>query len=120
MADDHFLSDWLNEQLRIHKLSQGEFAQKSGLSKSVVNRVCTRKVVKPDILTYLAIAKALDVPIVTVLQGAGLVQADSEIAELDLYKHVLRKMNSEQRALGLALLRTVIEAGSQNKGADRG
>jgi transcriptional regulator with XRE-family HTH domain len=120
MADDYFLAEWLNEQLKIHKLSQGAFAQKAGLSKSVVNRVCTRQVLKPDILTYLAIAKALDVPIVTVLQEAGLVQADPEIPELDIFKHVLRQMNPDQRKMGLALLRTVIESGSQNKGADRG
>jgi transcriptional regulator with XRE-family HTH domain len=120
MADDHFLADWLNEQLKIHNLSQGEFAQKAGLSKSVVNRVCTRTVVKPDMLTYLAIAKALDVPIVTVLQEAGLVQAGQEIPELDVFTHVLRQMTPEQRKLGLALMRTVIEAGHQNKGADRG
>lgn len=117
MANDHFLADWLNEQLKINRLSQGEFAQKAGLSKSVVNRVCTRQVVKPDILTYIAIAKALDVPLVTVLQEAGLVQANPEIPEMDSFKHVLQQMNPEQRKMGLAILRAVIESGSPNKGA---
>jgi transcriptional regulator with XRE-family HTH domain len=120
MAEDHFFADWINEQLKIHKLSQGEFARKAGLPKSVINRVCTRQVMKPEIATYLAIAKALDVPLVTVLQEAGFVQADPEIPELDVFKHVLQQMRPAQRKMGLALLRTIIESGIDNKGADRG
>jgi len=120
MADDNILGDWLIEQLDALGLSQAEFARRAGVHKSVINKICCRLVVKPDITTYAAIAKALDVPLVTVLRKAGFVPPNLELPELDDFVHVIRKMSPEQRALGLDLLRTVLESGSQRKGADRG
>lgn len=105
--------------MEFQKLSQGEFARKAGLPKSVISRLCSRQVMKPEVSTYSAIAKALDVPLVTVLREAGLVPPDQEVPELDDFIHVIQQMNPEQRALGLELLRTVIKSGSQHKGADR-
>jgi len=37
MAEDLFLADWLNEQLKARNLSQGELARRGGVAKSVIH-----------------------------------------------------------------------------------
>jgi transcriptional regulator with XRE-family HTH domain len=74
MAEDHFLADWLNEQLKARNLSQGELARQGRVAKSVIHRVCARKVVQPDVSTYVAIAKGLGMPLITVLRETVLMR----------------------------------------------
>lgn len=120
MADDYILADWLNEQLEMRHLSQAEFARRAGIHKSVISKLCARQVMKPELSTYVAIAKALDVPLTTILCKAGLMVPDPELPELDEFKHVIQQLSDYGRFVGLDLLRTLVKAESHRKGADKG
>lgn len=119
MADDHFFADWLNKQMELQKLSQGALARKAGLTKSVISRLCSRQVVKPEVSTYSAIAKALGVPLITVLREAGFEAPDSELPELDEFKYVLQQLSPEGRFMALAVLKAMLASASQVKGVGR-
>ena len=119
MAEDHFLADWLNEQLKARNLSQGELARRSGVAKSVIHRLCAGKVVKPDVSTYVAIAKGLGMPLITVLRETGLEAPDHEFPELEEIKHTLQRLTPEGRSIAMSLLQALLSNKSLAKGAGR-
>jgi transcriptional regulator with XRE-family HTH domain len=120
MADDNIFGDWLTDQLTQRNLSQAEFAQKAGVHKSVICKLCARQVMKPQLSTFAAIAKALDVPLTTVLQKAGLIQPDPELPLLNEFKHVIQQLTPYGQEMGLEVLRGMVKAERRYKGADRG
>ena len=119
MADDHFLADWLNEQLKIRNMSQGELARRGGVAKSVIHSVCARKVVQPDVSTYVAIAKGLGMPLITVLRETGLEAPDYEFPELEEIKYFLQRLTPDGRSVAMTLLRAMLNNTSLVKGAGR-
>lgn len=119
MAEDHFLADWLNEQLKARNLSQGELARRGGVAKSVIHRLCASKVVKPDVSTYVAIAKGLGMPLITVLRETGLEAPDHEFPELEEIKHILQRLTPEGRSVAMTILQAMPSNSSIVKGAGR-
>lgn len=120
MADDTLLADWLIEELKQLNLSQAEFARKAKVHKSVICKLCARQVMKPELSTLIAIAKALDVPLTTVLLKAGLITPDPELPLLDEFKYVIQQLSPCGQLMGLGALRAMVKAESQYKGTDRG
>jgi transcriptional regulator with XRE-family HTH domain len=119
MVDNISFVDWLNEQMRIKNLSQAELARKAGLHRSMINKLSRGIVIRPDITTYVAIAKALDVSPATVLCIAGFISPDPDLPELEEYKYILKDMSTEKRLLGLDILRTIAASQYSFKGTGR-
>jgi transcriptional regulator with XRE-family HTH domain len=107
MVDDFTLVDWLKEQMRKRNLSQAELACMAGLHRSVINKLLRGIIIYPDITTYIAIARALEVSPVTVFCIAGYIAPDPDLPELEEYKNVLKEMPVEKRLLGLVILRAI-------------
>ena len=119
MVDDFTFVDWLNEQMQKRNLSQAELARMAGLHKSVINKLSRGIVIRPEITTYIAIARALEVAPVTVFCIAGFITPDPDLPELEEYKNVLKEMSTEKRLLGLDILRTIAASEDPLKGAGR-
>lgn len=117
MADQLSFTEWLNEEMRKRKMSQAELARKSGLGRSVINKMVNRMIKRPDPSTYVAIAKALDVSPVTVFRIAGILPPDPDLPILEEYKTVLINLSPERRREGLELIKTLAEFDKTAKGS---
>lgn len=74
---------------------------------------------KPDVSTYVAIAKGLGMPLITVLRETGLEAPDHEFPELEEIKHILQRLTPEGRSVAMTILQAMPSNSSIVKGAGR-
>lgn len=117
MTQELSFVDWIVEQLRVRKMTQKDLTDRSGLGKSVVSKLVRNMLKKPDLRTYIAIAKAFEVSPITVFRIAEILPPDLEFPELEDFKTLLASLSPQQRALALELVKTVQRCGTEQNSA---
>ncbi len=98
--------EWLKSRLDKRGWSQTVLSERSGIAQSTISTWLSDQGKKPNVKGYVAIAKALDVPLETVLAVAGEVEAaSSEVAEEAEMVGILRGLNADERGIVLRMLR---------------
>jgi transcriptional regulator with XRE-family HTH domain len=86
---DITFGEWLQKQIDRKGWNQTRLAKSSGLTRQAINNYVSNRVLKPDEIALANIARALEIPVETVYEAAGipttrLSQRDATLRELDL------------------------------------
>lgn len=109
MVDDLLLSEWIMDQLNQRNWSRNDLAKRSGLGRSVISKTIRQLSKRPDPETLSAIAVAFDEDPITVFRIAKLLPPDTELPELESFKHVLKEMSPENRQRLLDIAKVLLK-----------
>jgi transcriptional regulator with XRE-family HTH domain len=90
------LSVWLNAEIATRRWSQSDLARKSGLNRSVINKILSESS-KPTPETCLALADALKIPVIQIYRITGLLPPEpKEDPLVQLITYLSEKLPTEE------------------------
>lgn len=104
-------SEWLREELQKRGWRAATLARESGISRGAISHIFNHERT-PGIDMLRAIAKAFDLPLITVLQAAGMADATPPQEELGFneWMRLFKEADEETRARLLALAKASLRS----------
>lgn len=95
MIDKQVFGRWLEQERTARGWSQADFARECRKGRSVISKI-EHGINVPSLATLLALAAALNIPVVVVLRAAGLsATASPDEDTFDTWKMLLGQLNSK-------------------------
>lgn len=92
------LSEWLNEMLIKHNMTQAQLARKARVSKGVISRYINNQASKPSETTLKKIAKAFGIPAEEIFYIVGYLDKKPETnTTLEEINYILATLNPDQQ-----------------------
>jgi len=108
--------EWISEEIKKRRWTQNELARAAGLSSGLVSRIMNGQ--RPGLQVCKDLARALDLPIDTVLELAGHLPREDDLdPDLEQIKNIFRKLPPAARKalLGVAHSLQPLNDGDEQK-----